>query len=567
MEPRLAYERLLEEGRSKREAMYESLKAQMWKGGLTRGERLPSTRRMAELYGISRGTVSQVYDMLQAEGYVDAEQGSGTYVAYEPAGGLHREKRDDSNRIAKERSGTSNLTPSASGLSSISGQTPSASGLSGPSFLLPSGSGSPEPDSPLPDISEPSAPSSLLPRAPLPRAIGQPQPLKPPAEPGPVDHGSRLPSGGILASPWFQRLEAAAPTGAEEQAIRGRSASSQRFASGQTDFRLFPAAEWKQALHAAVRQSMERPLADGYRELEAAGSLELRTAIAALLRRERGIQAVPEEIVVTSGSKQALALLLQTLAGPGDRFVMENPGYGGIREAALAAGAQVLGAEVDEHGIVPEDWDGRLAAVTPNRQFPTGAVLPASRRAELLAWAERRGALLVEDDYDGEFRYTGRPGEPLKAMDAHGRVVYLGSFSRTMYSGLRIGYAVAPPWLASRLVRAKSFYEPYSSGQLSALHRGLASLPGQPFRWSPAHAGLHQYAVWKAGEESYERLLMRAQELGVGWSDGRKYRVAEPAEARRPEPGALFGFAHLTEEEIAAGMERLAEAWRSARKE
>lgn len=570
MEPRLAYERLLEEGRSKREAMYESLKAQMWKGGLTRGERLPSTRRMAELYGISRGTVSQVYDMLQAEGYVDAEQGSGTYVAYEPAGGLHREKRDDSNRIA--------------------------SGRSGPGSLLPSGSGSPAPDSPLPDISEPSAPSSLLPRAPLPRAIGQPQPLKPPAQPGPVDHGSGLPSGGILASPWFRRLEAAAPTGAEEQALRGRSASSQRFASGQTDFRLFPAAEWKQALHAAVRQSMERPLADGYRELEAAGSLELRTAIAALLRRERGIQAVPQEIVVTSGSKQALALLLQTLAGPGDRFVMENPGYGGIREAALAAGAQVLGAEVDEHGIVPEDWDGRLAAVTPNRQFPTGAVLPASRRAELLAWAERRGALLLEDDYDGEFRYTGRPGEPLKAMDAHGRVVYLGSFSRTMYSGLRIGYAVAPPWLAARLVRAKSFYEPYSSGQLeqlalarflhegryarhlgrirrqyrrrlSALHRGLASLPGQPFRWSPAHAGLHQYAVWTAGEESYERLLMRARELGVGWSDGRKYRLAEPAEARRPEPGALLGFAHLTEEEIAAGMERLAEAWRSARKE
>lgn len=148
----------------------------------------------------------------------------------------------------------------------------------------------------------------------------------------------------------------------------------------------------------------------------------------------------------------------------------------------------------------------------------------------------------------------------------------------------------------SRLVRAKSFYEPYSSGQLeqlalarflqegryarhlgrirrqyrrrlSALHAGLASLSGQPFRWSPAHAGLHQYAAWTAGEERYERLLRLAQERKIGWSDGRKYWIAQPGETKRPEPGALFGFAHLTEEEIGEGMKRLAEAWRSAKRE
>ncbi|WP_180968478.1 PLP-dependent aminotransferase family protein [Paenibacillus pasadenensis] len=503
MEPRLAYERLLDEGRSKREALYESLKAQILDGGSASGERLPSTRRMAELYGLSRGTVSQAYDMLRAEGYVDAEQGSGTYAAYE-AGVL---------RQGQERE------------------------------------------------QEPIGPQA--------RSSG---------------------------SDWFKRLEAASPPAALPDAADSLEAAAQRFASGRTDFRLFPAGEWKQALYAAVRQSLERPLEDGGRELTPAGSPELREAIAALLRRERGIHADPASIVVTSGSKQALALLLQTLIGPGERFVMENPGYGGIREAALAAGAEVLGAKVDELGIVPDDWDASLAAVTPNRQFPTGAVLPASRRAELLAWAERRGALLLEDDYDGEFRYTGRPGEPLKAMDAQGRVVYLGSFSRIMYSGLRIGYAVAPPWLVSRLVRAKSFYEPYSSGQLeqlalarflqegryarhlgrirrqyrrrlSALHAGLASLSGQPFRWSPAHAGLHQYAAWTAGEERYERLLRLAQERKIGWSDGRKYWIAQPGETKRPEPGALFGFAHLTEEEIGEGMKRLAEAWRSAKRE
>ncbi|OXM17142.1 PLP-dependent aminotransferase family protein [Paenibacillus herberti] len=540
MDIRLSYERRLEQSASKREALYESLKELILNGGLPSGERLPSSRKLAELYGLSRGTVSQAYDMLYAEGYVRGEQGSGTYVAFRRSdvGGraqAHEEAHEDA---AKE------------GVDSGSNSLRSTENSEGPSFVM----------------------SEWYRRL---EAAGTLYP-------------GRTSSYGIEGWTGTERIPVIQTEEAKEPLLGRLGRNASLFASGQTDFRLFPTREWKQSLHAAVRDSLERPMEDGYRELPGVGSLRLREAIASMLLRERGITARPEEIVVTSGSKQGLALILQMLAGPGSAIVLENPCYTGIKEAAAAAGASIIHAEVDEHGIIPGDWDAVLAAVTPNRQFPTGAVLPASRRSELLAWAEKRGALLLEDDYDGEFRYTGRPGEPLKSLDRSGRVIYLGSFSRTMYSGLRIGYIVAPAWLVPRLVRAKTFYEPYASGQLeqlamarfiqegryarhlgrirreyrrrlAALHHGLESLPGKPFRWRPAHAGLHQYAVWSGSQESYDGLLEQARRLGLAWADGRRYQeVADKAAVLAP--GALFGFAHLTEEEIKQGMKQLAEA-------
>ncbi|SDS11317.1 GntR family transcriptional regulator / MocR family aminotransferase [Paenibacillaceae bacterium GAS479] len=533
MDIRLPYERRLEQSASKREALYESLKELILNGTLPSGERLPSSRKLAELYGLSRGTVSQVYDMLYAEGYVRGEQGSGTYVAFRRSVAGGRAEAHDVTGKEEVDSGSYSL------------RSPECS--ASPSFVM----------------------SEWYRRL---EAVGTLYP-------------GRTSSGGIEGSTGRERMPVV-KTEQSEEPLPGRTNSL--FASGQTDFRLFPTREWKQSLHAAVRDSLERPMEDGYREEPGVGSLRLRKAIASMLLRERGISADPAEIVITSGSKQGLALILQMLAGPGSAIVLENPCYTGIKESVIAAGASIIHAEVDEHGIIPGDWDAVLAAVTPNRQFPTGAVLPASRRSELLAWAEKRGALLLEDDYDGEFRYTGRPGEPLKSLDRSGRVIYLGSFSRTMYSGLRIGYIVAPAWLVPRLVRAKTFYEPYASGQLeqlamarfiqegryarhlgrirreyrrrlAALHHGLESLPGKPFHWRPAHAGLHQYAVWGGSQENYEQLLERACESGLAWADGRRYQAMED---RAPglAPGALFGFAHLTEEEIKQGMKQLADA-------
>lgn len=539
MEIRLSFERYLQQGKGKKEALYESLKELILNGRLQSGERLPSSRKLSELYGLSRGTVSAVYDMLYAEGYVKGEHGSGTFISY-------------------FRAGTGSVYDG--------GQS---NGETSPQSL---------------PAERPAAMSSWYRRleaASVPRAARFAAVSSSPVPP------SAAASERFCAAGSASFSHSAADT---DNAMIGtpQPPPVQLFASGQTDFRLFPTKEWKQSLHASVRELLERPLEDGYRELPAAGSLRLREAISVMLSRERGITAAAEQIVVTGGSKQGLALMLQLLADERSCVVVENPGYSGTREAAAVTGASILYAEVDERGIMPSDWEAALAAVTPNRQFPTGAVLPASRRSELLDWAARRGAILLEDDYDGEFRYTGRPGEPLKSMDLSGRVVYLGSFSRTMYSGLRIGYALAPDWLVPKLLRAKTFYEPYASGQLeqlalarflqegryarhlgrvrrqyrkrlAALHWGLEKLPGKPFRWRPAHAGLHQYAEWTGSEESYVRTLETARQYGVAWSDGRKYRV-DTKGAASSTPGALFGFAHLTEQEIEQGMKRLAEA-------
>ena len=191
----------------------------------------------------------------------------------------------------------------------------------------------------------------------------------------------------------------------------------------------------------------------------------------------------------------------------------------------------VLTAPVDDDGIVPEDWEAKLLFVTPTRQFPSGAVLSASRRLKLLDWASRRDAIIVEDDYDSELRWNGRPVEPLKALDRDHRVVYIGTFSKTMFVNLRIGYVVLPQSLVEIFRRAKSLTKPQPSGmaeQRALAHfmmsggyaghlRRLRRNCGRRlihfreemrrlerwFRFVPADAGLHMYAQWRGAAEEY----------------------------------------------------------------
>src|SRR5262249_22909538 len=150
-------------------------------------------------------------------------------------------------------------------------------------------------------------------------------------------------------------------------------------------------------------------------------------------------------------------LIARVLIEPGDRVAIEDPCYQGTREILRAARARLHAVAVDRDGLDPSALpdNARMAFVTPSHQFPTGAILPLARRQALLQWAKRRNAVVVEDDYDGEFRYEGKPLESLQGLDSDGRVIYVGTFSRTVFSALRIGYLIVPRSLLHAFAGAK----------------------------------------------------------------------------------------------------------------
>ena len=192
------------------------------------------------------------------------------------------------------------------------------------------------------------------------------------------------------------------------------------------------------------------------------GAPALRQAIAAYLRAARAVRCEPEQVVVTAGAQQAIDLVLRVVLEPGAPVWLEDPCYPAVRAALTAAGARILPVPVDAQGLdvaagIAAGPEARLAYVTPSSQYPLGVQLSMARRLELLAWARRVGAFVLEDDYDSEFRYAGRPLASLQGIDDGGRVIYVGTFSKVLFPGLRLGYAVVPtellkPVLAARLL-------------------------------------------------------------------------------------------------------------------
>ena len=184
-----------------------------------------------------------------------------------------------------------------------------------------------------------------------------------------------------------------------------------------------------------------------------AGLPELRAEIAAYLGRARGVLCEADDVIVVGGVAQALDLSARLFVDPGDAVMIEDPHYLGARRCFEMAGAEIVGAPVDEHGVDPGRVDPaarsrcRLAYVTPSHQYPTGVILSLARRQALLAWADEANAYVVEDDYDSEFRYAGRAIPSLKSLDEHDRVIYVGTFSKTLLPSLRMAYLVVPPSL------------------------------------------------------------------------------------------------------------------------
>ena len=331
---------------------------------------------------------------------------------------------------------------------------------------------------------------------------------------------------------------------------------------GHLDPALFPVAAWRRCAIAAL----DRPI-NQYGD--PAGTPELRTALAHWVTRSRGVAATAAELFVTAGAGHAVDLIARVLVDPGDLVAVEEPGYPVVLELLRSHGLRVVGVPVDEHGLVVDAIPAaaRLVYVTPSHQFPLGMVMSRQRRLELLAWARTTGAAIIEDDYDSEFRYTARPLEPLQRLDRDGRVLYVGTFAKTLSAGLRLGFMIAPPSLlpALRAIRAvvdrcpptatqaamtqfvtdghldrhlrrtRAVYTERRRLMWDALSRHLPS----EYERLPAAAGLHLTVRANAGQTGPEPIAaIRERGLLVS-SLSRTYAFTEPT------PGFLLGFAGL----------------------
>ncbi|GAB5534882.1 MAG: PLP-dependent aminotransferase family protein [Rubricoccaceae bacterium] len=218
----------------------------------------------------------------------------------------------------------------------------------------------------------------------------------------------------------------------------------------------FPRDRWAKLSAALVRELPVEAL--GYGDPQGYGPL--REAIAEYLGAARGVRCSASQILITGGSQQALWLAAQVLLDVGNSVWVEDPGYGGVRVALATVGADAVPVPVDADGLVVNEGirlapNARMAVVAPAYQYPLGVTMSLSRRVELLRWAHARGGWIVEDDYDGEYRYAGDPLATLHSLDPEGRVLYIGTLSKVLAPALRMGYIVVPPGLVESFVRAK----------------------------------------------------------------------------------------------------------------
>jgi GntR family transcriptional regulator / MocR family aminotransferase len=360
------------------------------------------------------------------------------------------------------------------------------------------------------------------------------------------------------------------------------------FRDGSPAIDHFPTDLWRRLLSRRLRS---RNLSQfGY--APSAGVEALRVSLAEYLRRARAVRCTPEQILIVNGSQQALDLLARICLDPGDAVMLEDPGYLGARRAFTAQGARLLPVPVDASGMVTDALDRaahgaspKLLYVTPSHQFPTGAVLSLPRRLALLRWAREHEALVLEDDYDSEFRYLGRPVEALQGLDTAGTVVYIGTFSKVLFPSLRVGYLVLPPSLVSAVSTAKWLSDRYTAtieqqvladffdeGHferhlramrliyqsrhdtfVAALHRELGDLVLTP----TTGTGLHTLVTLRAPLAVAE-LVARAAAVGVGVYPARPYYLNTP-----PATSLVMGFTGLDERKIDEGLRRLGQVIRA----
>ncbi len=226
----------------------------------------------------------------------------------------------------------------------------------------------------------------------------------------------------------------------------------------------FPGAEWARLL----QKTWRGPIESHFGEPHVEGDQNLKAAIADHLRTWRGISCTEDQVLITSGSAESIDLICRVLCQPGDKVWLENPGYMPMRREIVEKGLEAVYVPIDREGMMVSRGvelakPARMAITTPPRQFPLGMTMSLTRRLDLLDWARSTGAWVIEDDYDSEFRYEGRPLAALMSMDETGRVLYLGSFSKVMFKSLRLGYLVVPPDLCGQFHAAHAELGPQAS--------------------------------------------------------------------------------------------------------
>ena len=360
------------------------------------------------------------------------------------------------------------------------------------------------------------------------------------------------------------------------------------FRVGVPAFDLFPFDVWAKLNAAFWRKPDLQQLCYG----DPAGDERLRGLIAAYLRSSRGLQCTAEQIVITSGAQQAISLCAQLLVEPGDGVALENPGYRAAGHAFAIAGANLHGVAVDADGIdcaaLNAIEDCRLAYVTPSHQYPLGVVMSLARRLELLAWAERTDGWIVEDDYDGEYRYSGAPLAPLAALDRSGRVLYVGTFGKVAFPALRLGYLVLPAGLVDPFARRRAvdvrhsevstqavmaefmaaghFQRHIRRMRRAALSRRNTLLAGWPqgiegMGSLPAvTAGLH-LTVRVDSLAREQQLLAQAHAADVEVNGLSSYWLPDSSTPPDRRAGLVLGFAAVPEAQISLALSRLGQAW------
>jgi GntR family transcriptional regulator / MocR family aminotransferase len=226
------------------------------------------------------------------------------------------------------------------------------------------------------------------------------------------------------------------------------------FEAGMPDLTAFPIKKWGQIYH---RQSQRKSLL-GYDSLQ--GYAHLREVLANYLRSSRGLVCRPEQVIITSGAQHAANIAISVTLNPGDEVYLENPGYIGMREAFKRHGCQLTGISVSQDGVnpnsLPKKPKGKLLCLTPTHQYPMGGILPLANRLRILEWAAENKVWILEDDYDSEYHYDHKPIAAMQGLGLPEQVIYIGSFSKVLYPGLRLGYMVVPDNLVGACVKVKN---------------------------------------------------------------------------------------------------------------
>jgi GntR family transcriptional regulator / MocR family aminotransferase len=351
------------------------------------------------------------------------------------------------------------------------------------------------------------------------------------------------------------------------------------FRTGIPDVSLFPHRTWQRLMTRVLRTQDAAKVLYGH----PAGLPELREAIARHIGVARGVDASADDVTVTNGTQQALDILSRVLLEPGNHIAVEDPGYTPPRRLFESLGVQVVGVPVDSDGIVVDRIPRNVRAlyVTPSHQYPLGVAMSLARRQALLAWAERSNAALIEDDYDSEFRFGGRPLDPLCTLDTSGRVIYVGTFSKTLLPSLRLGFIVAPASLRRAVHKAKfvSDWHTPSLAQLAlasfiddgafarhtrrvnALYHERHAIITQTvtrdfaddLELVPSATGLHVTALArKASVDQIAAISRRAANAGVAIQILSWFAVG-----RRELPGIVLGYGGVATDQIPEGLRRL----------